>query len=123
MLYRSLGADSFDKFWQYWNPIFGYYLGKYSYAPLRRYMPAAIALIITFIVCGALHDAVTMLVSGKPAFLFTPWFFVMGTAVILGNALKINYAKFSWATRALINISYVGVSLTLVLSLKTYPVI
>ncbi len=120
MLYRSLGAGSFDKFWHYWNPIFGYYLGKYSYAPLRAYIPAPLALIITFIFCGAIHDAVTMLVSGRPAFLFTPWFCVMGTVLVLAKALNINYARFSWATRALINISYVGLSLALVLAGKQW---
>lgn len=28
MLIRSFGAGSFGRFWQYWNPIFDYGLGK-----------------------------------------------------------------------------------------------
>ncbi len=31
MFIRSFGAGSFARFWQYWNPIFGYGLGKYVY--------------------------------------------------------------------------------------------
>jgi len=45
MLQRSFGAASFAGFWQYWNPIWGYGLGKYVYSPLRRVLPAVIALI------------------------------------------------------------------------------
>jgi hypothetical protein len=33
MLHRSFGAASFAAFWQYWNPIWGYGLGKYVYTP------------------------------------------------------------------------------------------
>ena len=35
MLYRSFGAGTYAGFWQYWNPIWGYGLGKYVYAPLN----------------------------------------------------------------------------------------
>lgn len=60
MLRRSFGASSFAGFWQYWNPIWGYGLGKYVYSPLQRVLPMAIALITTFVISGALHDLVTM---------------------------------------------------------------
>jgi hypothetical protein len=33
MLIRSFGAGTFARFWQYWNPIWGYALGRYIYAP------------------------------------------------------------------------------------------
>ncbi len=32
MLHRSLGARSFAAFWQHWNPIWGYALGRFAYA-------------------------------------------------------------------------------------------
>lgn len=72
MLYRSFGAGTFAKFWQYWNPIWGYALGRYVYAPMHRYIPASLALILTFTVSGAIHDLATILVRASPAFLFTP---------------------------------------------------
>jgi hypothetical protein len=109
MLYRSLGAGSIAKFWQYWNPIFGYFLGRYIFVPLKRWLPAAVALVITFVFCGALHDAVSMAVRRDIAFLFTPWFFFMGLGVVVSNASKIDYSTYNWPYRALINISYVSI--------------
>lgn len=107
MLYRSLGAGSFAKFWQYWNPIWGYALGRFIYAPLQRFLPAMLALIITFTVSGAIHDLATMLVRRAPAFFFTPWFFFMSIAVVIGEALKIDYTKQSFAIRVLINFVFI----------------
>ena len=34
-LYRSLGAKNFSAFWNFWNPIFGYYLGVKVFKPLK----------------------------------------------------------------------------------------
>ena len=113
MFYRSLGAGTFTKFWRYWNPVWGYYLGRYIYAPLKHWLPPTIGLVITFGVSGALHDAVVSAVLGRTVFFFTPWFFIMGTGVIFGQAMRINYSHLAWPLRAFINISYVGTSLVL----------
>ena len=116
MFHRSLGAGSFAEFWRYWNPVFGYYLGRYIYAPLKLWLPRAIALVITFVICGALHDAVIIAVRGEMAFLFTPWFFVMGTCVVIGEKAHFDYSKFAWPARAAINIGYVAACLALALT-------
>ena len=42
MLVRSLGAGTFAKFWQNWNPIWGYALGRYIYKPLNQFLPASV---------------------------------------------------------------------------------
>lgn len=118
MLYRSLGAGSFAKFWQYWNPIWGYALGRFIYAPLQRFLPAMLALIITFTVSGAIHDLATMLVRRAPAFFFIPWFFFMSIAVVIGEALKIDYTKQSFAIRVMINLVFIVGCLGLTLWLK-----
>lgn len=107
MLYRSLGAGTFAEFWRYWNPIWGYALGRYIYAPLRRLLPAALAVILTFVVSGAIHDAVIMLIRRDVAFLFTPWFLFMSIIVVAGQALNINYGQRSWASRVVINLIYI----------------
>ena len=78
MLHRSFGAASFAAFWQYWNPIWGYGLGKYVYTPWRRILPPAVAFIVTFTISGSIHDLATTVVSRSFAFLFTPWFFLSG---------------------------------------------
>ncbi len=36
---RSLGAGWFAGFWRHWNLVWGYALGSYVYAPLRRFVP------------------------------------------------------------------------------------
>ena len=103
-LYRSLGAKNFSTFWKYWNPIFGYYLGKFIFKPLKKIVPVSVSFIATFVFCGLIHDAVTTLVRGEIAFFFTFWFFIMSIAVLLSKKLKHNFSKESWIVRACINI-------------------
>lgn len=117
MLRRAFGASSFDRFWVHWNPIFSYYLGYRLYRPLARYIPAALALWLTFVGCGALHDAVTMLVRGSSAFLFTPWFALMGLLVAFSKNLPLGYGASPFWLRALINLTLIALCLALVLAL------
>lgn len=119
MLYRSLGAGSFASFWLYWNPIFGYYLGKYVYAPLQRILLPEIALVTTFMVCGAIHDAVTIAVRGSFIFLITPWFFFLGLGVVLSRRAKMNFSNMPWLFRACTNVAYVGACLALTLYIRS----
>ena len=116
MLQRSFGAVSFAGFWQYWNPIWGYGLGKYVYSPMHRVLPAAIALILTFVVSGGIHDLVIMALRRSVTFLFTPWFFVLAVGVVLGRAAGMDLSNRSWRVRASINLAYlvIGLAITLV---------
>ena len=66
-LYRAFTASSFGRFWQIWNPLFGFYLQLW----------------LTFIGNGLLHDAVTMLVRQDFALFFTLWFALMGAVVLV----------------------------------------
>lgn len=118
MLVRSFGAGTFAKFWQYWNPIWGYALGRYVYAPLNRFLPASVSLILTFTISGGIHDLATMLVRGAPAFLFTPWFFLMGVVVVFGRLLKLDYSAHPFLIRVAINLSLVVTCLMLTLALQ-----
>lgn len=104
MLNRSLGAGKFSIFWQYWNPIWGYYLGKYIFKPLKFIFPAALSLIITFIVCGFIHDIAIMLLNQKFSLFLTPWFLFMGLCVIITDYAKVDYSNFPWLGRASINL-------------------
>jgi len=56
MFSRSFGASDFTRFWWYWNPFVGYFLGYFCYAPLRRFAPRPPCLIVTFALNGLLHD-------------------------------------------------------------------
>jgi hypothetical protein len=117
MLVRSFGAGTFAKFWQYWNPIWGYALGRYIYAPINRFLPASASLILTFIISGGIHDLATMLVRGAPAFLFTPWFLLMGIVVVFGRWLKLDYSAQPFPIRVAINLSLIVTCLMLTLGL------
>ncbi len=118
MLQRSLGAASFVEFWQYWNPIWGYGLGKYVYAPARRILPRAAAFIATFIVSGAIHDLVTTIVGRSFAFFFTPWFFFLGMGAVLGQTLGLDFGKRPFWQRVTVNFTYLVTCLLLTLILK-----
>jgi D-alanyl-lipoteichoic acid acyltransferase DltB (MBOAT superfamily) len=113
MLKRSLGARSFAAFWQHWNPIFGFCLGKYVYAPLKTTFSAGISLSLTFVVCGLIHDLVIMAVRQDVAFIFTPWFFLLGVGVVLSQRAKMDFAQYPWAVRAMIHLTYLGSCLAL----------
>ena len=114
MLRRSLGADSFGGFWWHWNPIWGYYLGRYVNAPLRRVMPADPAVILTFVVSGSVHDLAISLVAGSPTLLFVPWFALVGSMVVVGRRLGVRYPFRAWSLRAAINLGLVGAALGVV---------
>ena len=92
-LYRSFGSGSFARFWQIWNPIWGYCLGRFVFAPLKKYFPSEIALLMTFTISGALHDLAIMAVRWKFIFFFTHWFFLMGLTVVVSKSLDLNYQK------------------------------
>ena len=113
MLKRSLGASSFYLFWQYWNPIWGYYLSRKIMKPLSELLPLWLAIILTFAVSGALHDLAITLVKWQLTFFFTPWFSLMGIIVLVTKKFAISYGEYHWLIRALINLSLIAVSLVL----------
>lgn len=113
MMRRAFGAQSFAGFWQYWNPIFGYHLGKFVFVPLKVIFPSYVALICTFIVTGIIHDLVTMAIRHDVAFLFTPWFFFLGIGVVLGKAGGMDISERSRGFRAITHLTYLGVCLAL----------
>jgi hypothetical protein len=107
-LYRSLGAKNFSTFWNYWNPIFGYYLGKRIFKPLRKYVPPAVALLITFLFCGLLHDAVTTIFRGNVSFFFSIWFVLMAVSVLVTRWLKQDFSTKPWLFRACANMAIIS---------------
>jgi len=107
-LYRSLGAKNFSTFWNYWNPIFGYYLGKFIFKPLKGIFPIGISLLFTFVFCGMIHDAVTTIFWGKLSFFFTIWFLLMGFVVLISKFYKHDFSDKIWTIRALANLSIIS---------------
>ncbi|MDX5420072.1 MAG: acyltransferase [Hymenobacteraceae bacterium] len=107
-LYRSLGAKSFSAFWSYWNPIFGYYLGYSIFKPLKNYLSPGFALIITFLFCGLIHDAVTTIFRGGISLFFSTWFLLMATGVLATRWLKQDLSTKPWEIRAMANLLMIG---------------
>jgi len=116
MMRRSFGARSFAGFWRYWNPIFGYYLGKYVYGPMSRITPRWLALLVTFLTCGLLHDIVTLLYRGSTQFLFTFWFLFFSLGVIFGERMGLNMTRRPFWFRAAIHLAYLSLCLILAMS-------
>ncbi len=113
MLWRSLGADSFERFWRYWNPVWGYYLSRHVMRPLNRWLPFWLSVLLTFAVSGALHDLAVTLVKWTPTWFFTPWFSGMGGLVILSKWLNLSYRSRPWLVRALLNLGFIVSSFVL----------
>jgi D-alanyl-lipoteichoic acid acyltransferase DltB (MBOAT superfamily) len=120
MLHRSLGAPTFAGFWRHWNPVFGYALGRYVFVPLKLLVPSELALVTTFVVCGAIHDLVTMAVRGSPAFFFTPWFFFLGVGVLLGHVSGLDLSGRPWVVRAAANLTYVSACLGITIAIGRF---
>ncbi len=110
MFARSLGAGKFSSFGRYWNPIWSYYLGKNIFKPLKIILPSSLSLILTFIICGFIHDSVIMLLRWQFTLIFTPWFLLMGIWVIVSDLIAMDYSKLRWINRALINLVIIGIS-------------
>lgn len=117
-LQRSLGAKSFSAFWNFWNPIFGYYLGTKIFKPLKRIFPIAISLILTFVFCGMVHDLVTTPLRGKLSLFFSVWFFFMGIAVVVTKYIDYDLSGKKWLYRATMNIVIIGFCLLLTVLLN-----
>ncbi len=112
-LQRSLGAKNFYTFWNFWNPIFGYYLGTKIFKPLKKILPIGVALVFTFIFCGLIHDLITTLIRGKLSLFFSVWFLLMGTAVTISKFLDYDLSNKKWIFRAFINLTIISVCLLL----------
>jgi hypothetical protein len=119
MLRLSFGAATFKQFWQYWNPIWGYYLSKYIYQTFKRKLPSSLALILTFLVSGFIHDLAVFLIKGRFSLLLTLMFLWFSLGVVLGQYFNLNYSKFPWSIRALINFSYISICVLLTYFFKT----
>ena len=54
------------------------------------------------------------------AFLFTPWFFLLGLGVIVGRAARMDLSGRPWLFRATVNLAYVAACLAAVLAIKAF---
>lgn len=87
-------SSSLRSFWKYWNPGFGFYLLYYCYKPMWKILPHWTSMIITFLICGLLHDIIyiaPMLIMNGGEFIFpfiTIWFFIIAIGVLLSELFQ-----------------------------------
>ena len=118
MFYRSLGAKQFSGFWRYWNPIWSYYLSKLIYKPLRKKFTNSVAIILTFLISGLIHDIIVSLICLRIVFVVTPWFMLMSLCLVFSIQFGIRINSTNWFYRALANFSYISVCLFITLFLR-----
>ena len=117
MFRRSFGSGTFAGFWRYWNPLFSYYLLYNCYSPLRKYLPRYIAVMLTFMASGAIHDLFASLALLKLSVFFTPIFAGLGSLTILEEVSGLNFEWASYPLRYFINgalitgVFYLGISI------------
>lgn len=104
MLRRAFGAADFAGFWRHWNPVWSYALGRFINRPLTRFLPPSMALFVTFIASGFIHDLVIMALREQLALLFTPWFALMAVLVLAGG----KYPQHNFAVRAALNFAQIA---------------
>jgi len=112
MVVKPFQSPSLRSFWQYWNPGFGYYLLYYCYKPFRNVFPHWIAHIITFIICGLLHDLIyvipTMMMNGV-AYIFpfiTVWFLIIAIGIMITELLQVDFKKTNKNLRPFLHLAY-----------------
>ena len=107
MFSRAFGASDFTRFWRHWNPFVGYFLAYFCFAPLRRFAPRPLSLIITFAVNGLLHDLVYLWPFGFarirrllfPFPVFTLTLVMIAGIVLAAERHRFTLARFSLPTR------------------------
>jgi hypothetical protein len=114
MLHRSFGAGSFAKFWNYWNPIWSFYLSKFVMRPTSAVVPIWFAIFLTFVISGLLHDLAISAFYQEIYLFFTPWFGFMSLVVVLTEKFNISYNRYPWVVRALVNSFLIASSFSIV---------
>jgi len=109
---KPFKTSSLRKFWWYWNPGYGYFSLFYCYKPLRNILPHWISLIITFLICGFLHDIlyiIPMTIADGIGFIFpfiSVWFLVIATGILITEFLQIDFRKTNIAIRPILHLGY-----------------
>ena len=125
VILRPFGANTLKRFWQLWNPVFGYYLLVFVYTPARRILPRPIAFAATFGVSGFAHDVVVFLpiwaAAGEVMFpMVTVAFFVVSVIVLISEAVHLNLQRLPPGGRAIVHLTMIGVSLAISMLLSGF---
>jgi len=106
---RPLGAKSLSGFWQYWNPVWSYFLLFFCYRLLRKNLPRWLSIVLTFFLCGLLHDLPIGILSyakvGRPPyFTITVFLTLNGLLVVLSEKFGFRLTRVPTGMRWLIHV-------------------
>jgi hypothetical protein len=101
----AFGASTVAGFWRHWNPVVQQFLSTFVYAPLRRFLPRTLAVLLTFALCGAAHDVIILLplsLVGSLDFfpVVTVAFLFIAAAVVITEGLRVSFPQWSFTRRA-----------------------
>ncbi len=86
---RPFAAPSLSQFWIRWNPVYGYFLSRYVYRPLRTVFPRSLNVLVTFAFSGfILHDAFLWRAAGGPPLATTTWFVVIALGILCSERAR-----------------------------------
>lgn len=112
MFLKPFVSSSLRLFWNYWNPGYGYFLLFYCYKPIRSITPHWLSLIITFLICGLLHDLIyllPMIMMNGGGFVFpfvTVWFLIISMGILISDFFQIDFRKTNKSIRPVFHIAY-----------------
>jgi len=126
MFVKAFRAKTAKEFWNYWNPVFGYYMLFYFYKPLTNKVPRAIRVIATFTVSGFfLHDLLLWwpfcwIIAYKTHFpMGTVWFLFLAIIMLILEKKGFSTERYSPKARVLTNFIYLGIALGLTLLVES----
>lgn len=119
---RPFEATSFRRFWEFWNPVYGYFLGRFVYSPLKRVFPRSACVVLTFAFSGfVLHDLPAWLISGAeyPACRISSWFTTIALGIIASDGLRLSFDGSSRIFRALLHALFLASTLYISIWLRS----
>ena len=106
VLVQPLAAPSLAEFWRTWNPVWSYYLAAWCYRPVRRVLPHAVAVMVTFTASGLAHNLPAALLSHRLNPFVTVWFMVYGAVTVASEALHMDLSRLPAPARVVVNLAY-----------------
>jgi len=120
MFIKSFQANSVKEFWNYWNPLFGYFTLFFIYKPLTKKVPRAVRVLTTFTLSGFfLHDILLWwpfcwLIAYKTKFpLGTVMFIFLAIIMLVFEKIGFTTKQYPVKVRIISNVSYIFVSFVL----------
>lgn len=114
MIVKPFMASSLRSFWNYWNPGYGYFLLYYCYKPLRKLFPDGLSLLITFLICGMLHDLIYILPmmlqsnGSVPIPFVTTWFVLIAFGLLISDYFHIHFRGITPKVRPVLHLGFLG---------------